>query len=107
MQKQTKIEVIPKDGCKVIVVHGDLEHGYLSEFSGIIRREIKRNEDLDLILDLDACNFLDSGNLGVISQANRDLTSKGHKLKLINVRKSVAATLMVTSLNRILDIQTI
>lgn len=90
---------------KIFTVDSDLEHGYVSEFSRAIQDELKEKDDLSYVIDLDKCNFIDSGNLGVISQANRELTSRGLKLKLINVRKGVAATLSVTSFDKILEIE--
>lgn len=86
-------------------INGDLEQGHLSEFSRIMEQELKKKQDCDMILDMDKCRFVDSGNLGVISQAHRDLSSRGRTLRLINVQKGVAATLSCTSLDKIFDIE--
>jgi anti-anti-sigma factor len=90
---------------KTVIVGEDLEQAMVDEFSGFMERELKKNDGLDMVIDLDGCNFVDSGNLGVISQANRELTSRGRRLKLINVRRGVWSTLEVTSLDKILDIE--
>lgn len=89
----------------VFTIKGDLEQGRMSEFSRVMDLELKKKQDRDIVIDLDKCRFVDSGNLGVISQAHRDLSSRGCTLKLINVQKGVAATLSCTSLDKIFDIQ--
>lgn len=90
---------------KTVIVNEDLEQSRVDQFSRFMDGELQKNDGLDVVIDLDGCNFMDSGNLGVISQANRELTSRGRGLKLINVRHGVWSTLEVTSLDKILDIE--
>ena len=90
---------------KTVIVREDLEHAMVNQFSRVVEEELKKKDGLDVVIDLDGCNFMDSGNLGVISQANRELTSRGRKLKLVNVRRGVWSTLEVTSLDKIMEIE--
>lgn len=92
---------------KTVIVRKDLEHAMVNQFSRVMDEELKKKDGLDVVIDLDGCNFVDSGNLGVISQANRELTSRGRKLTLVNVRRGVWSTLEVTSLDKILEIERI
>ena len=99
------IELKTSDTEITIVINKDLEQSIVNEFSKVIEQELKRKDRRDLVIDLKGCRFIDSGNLGLISLANREMTSQGRRLRLINVGKGVGATLSVTSLDMILDIK--
>lgn len=99
------MEINKADSEKIFQISGDLDNRSMQEFSDTIERELALKEDLDFVLDMDKAEFIDSGCLGVISLANRELTARGRKLRLINVHGGVASTLYVTSLEKILDIQ--
>jgi anti-anti-sigma factor len=104
-QSKPLVEVSENSNEVVFIIKGDLEQGRMSDFSRAMDLELKKKQDRDLVIDLDRCRFVDSGNLGVISQAHRDLSSRGRALRLINVQKGVAATLACTSLDKIFDIR--
>ena len=105
MGKQNVVEMTDNGKELYFTINGDLEQGHLSEFSRLMETELNKKQDRDMVIDLDKCQFLDSGNLGVISQAHRDLSTRGCNLRLINVQKGVASTLSVTSLDKIFDIE--
>lgn len=99
------INIETRGGEKTFLIGGDLDQHTMREFSEIIHRELGETGDWDFLIDLDRTTFVDSGCLGVISQANRELTGRGRRLRLLNVHSGVAATLNVTSLDKIFDIE--
>ena len=105
MAQAAMVELRENGTEKVFLIHGDLEQGHLSEFARLMEQELKIKSDFDFVIDMDKCRFIDSGNLGVISHAHREISGRGRRLKLINVQKGVASTLSVTSLDRIFDIR--
>lgn len=57
------------------------------------------------ILDLSALEYVSSAGIGVIVEAHKRLTARGHALRLTGMTKAVRNVFTLTGLHRILTIE--
>jgi anti-anti-sigma factor len=83
-------------GCIEIDVEGEIDLAVSDQLRAAF--EAVRADPCHVLLDLDACTFIDSSGLAVIVAAGRNLADRGRQLLLSGVQGQVRRILWVTGL---------
>ena len=91
------------EGARVISVRGELDLYPAPDLRTRLLSAVEDGQD-EIVLDLRETTFMDSTALGVIIAALRALQERGGRLVLVNERRSIAKTLAITGLDRVLPV---
>jgi anti-sigma B factor antagonist len=93
----------PRDGAAVVAVEGELDvHSSPALKEAIV--QLVDDGTLQLVIDLDGVDYLDSTGLGVLLGGTRRATAAGGTLSLICSNERLLRILEITGLNRLLRI---
>jgi len=83
-------------GCREVRVEGELDLAVAEQFKGRLDAAIR--EDLDVLVCLDECDFIDSTGIAAILSARKLMAAKGRRLVLCNPSLAVSRVLDITGL---------
>ncbi len=83
--------------CRELRVEGELDLSVADRFQQ--RLDAAVAEELDVLVFLDQCDFIDSTGIAAIVRAHRSITGKGRRLLLCNPSGQVGRILAITGLS--------
>jgi anti-sigma B factor antagonist len=86
----------PHPGARVIAVSGELDLSVARQFGDALTRAVEGSGDV--LVDLSACEFLDSTGLALLVNTRNDLGEQGRRLAVLAPSAQVARLLEVTGL---------
>ena len=85
--------------CREMRVEGELDLAVAGQLQK--RLDAAAMEDIDVLICLEQCDFIDSTGIAVIVAAHRLMASKGRRLLLCNPSGQVSRILSVTGLDEV------
>ncbi len=104
MSGELDISCQAHDDVLVMAVRGELDLYTAPGLRARLLGAVEQGHDA-IVLDLRGTTFLDSTALGVIIAATKALQPVGGHLVLVNDRASIAKTLAITGLDRLLAVE--
>jgi anti-anti-sigma factor len=83
--------------CREVRVEGELDLSVADQFKG--RLDAAATDDLEVLVCLEQCDFIDSTGIAAIVMAHKLMASKGRRLLVCNPSGQVSRILAVTGLN--------
>jgi len=91
------------DETRVVSVSGELDMYTAPSFKEQIH-EALNNGHTRIVVDLSACEFLDSTALGILLTANKHLSEQNGRLVLVAADRDVVKVFQITGLDRVFTI---
>lgn len=91
-------EVDHDSGCREIRVDGELDLSVADQLRQ--RLEAAAEEDVEVLVCLDRCDFIDSTGIAAIVMARKRLAEKGRRLVVCNLTPPVSRIFAITGLDR-------
>jgi anti-sigma B factor antagonist len=91
-------ETDPEGGLRVIAIRGELDLAVADQVEGAIGRSADAGR---VVVDLAACEFLDSTGIAVLIRGREALAAEGRDLAICDPRSQVLRVLEVTGLTRL------
>jgi len=96
-----------KDGVLYVKLLGDIDHHSAKTVRDSVDSLIRKNNPLELELDLSAIEFMDSSGLGLVLGRYKKQTDMGGKMKIINPTRRVMQILQLAGVEKIIKIERI
>lgn len=90
-------EVDLDSGCREVRVEGELDLSVSDQFQK--RLDTAAMDDVEVLVCLEQCDFIDSTGIAAIVSAHKLMASKGRRLLVCNPSGQVSRILAVTGLN--------
>lgn len=90
--------------CLEASLIGDLDINTVEEFKDSLINKFKE-EDNDLIINLESLDYIDSTGLGAFMTIYKEVEDRGKKLKIINPKKNILKLFKITELDTILNLE--
>lgn len=90
-------EVDLEPGCREVRVEGELDLSVADQLQK--RLEAAATEDVEVLVSLERCDFIDSTGIAAIISAHKLVASRGRRLLVCNPSGQVSRILAVTGLN--------
>ena len=90
-------EVDPDPGCREVRVEGELDLSVADQFQR--RLDAAASDDVEVLIRLERCDFIDSTGIAAIVFAHRLLAEKGRRLLICGPSRQVSRILTVTGLD--------
>lgn len=84
-------------GCREVRVEGELDLSVADQFQR--RLDAAANDDVEVLVCLERCDFIDSTGIAAIVLARKLLADKGRRLLICGPTRQVSRILTVTGLN--------
>ena len=94
------IELVHRDGCALVAVIGELDLTTAPDLERVLS-EVVEGGATDLVIDMAACEFIDSKGIGVLLHANQT----ARRLILRSPKAIVRKVIEALGLNEILQIE--
>ena len=107
MAKQTASFITEESGGTVAVrVGGDFTYELTGKFLSLIRKLAGgRRGALNIGIDLSDCPFVDSGCMGAMAQAQKELAALGGSLSIVNAQAQVLEAMRRIRLDAVLPVR--
>jgi anti-anti-sigma factor len=86
-------------GCREVRVEGELDLSVADQFQRCL--DAAASDDVEVLVCLERCDFIDSTGIAAIVFAHRQLESKGRRLLICAPSRQVSRILVVTGLNHV------
>lgn len=86
-----------------VLVSGDLDINTVSKFQDKVLEKYK-DQDKDLVFNLESLDYIDSTGLGAIVRVYKEVSDKGHKVKVLNAKKNIKKLFLITELDSLMDL---
>lgn len=86
-----------------VLVSGDLDINTVSKFQDKVLEKYK-DQDKDLVFNLENLDYIDSTGLGAIVRVYKEVSDKGHKVKVLNAKKNIKKLFLITELDSLMDL---
>lgn len=86
-------------GCREVRVEGELDLSVAGQFRQ--RLDVAANDDVEVLVSLERCDFIDSTGIAAIVFAHRQLADRGRRLLICGPSHQVSRVLTVTGLNHV------
>lgn len=86
-----------------VLVSGDLDINTVSKFQDKVLEKYK-DQDKDLVFNLENLDYIDSTGLGAIVRIYKEVSDKGHKVKVLNAKKNIKKLFLITELDSLMDL---
>jgi len=96
-----------KDGVLYVKLSGDIDHHSARNVRDSVDDLIRKNNPVELELDLSAIEFMDSSGLGLVLGRYKKQTDTGGKMKIINPTRRVMQILQLAGVEKIIKIERI
>jgi anti-anti-sigma factor len=83
-------------GCRELRVEGELDLVVVGQLQARLEKAI--DDEVEVLIRLDRCDFIDSTGIAAILIAHKELTRKGRRLAICDPSAPVARTLEITGL---------
>ncbi|MCL2096953.1 MAG: anti-sigma factor antagonist [Oscillospiraceae bacterium] len=94
-----------RDGVLYIKLSGDIDHHSAKSVRGDVDSLIRKNNPVELELDLSAVEFMDSSGLGLVLGRYKKQTDTGGKMRIINPTRRVLQILQLAGVEKIIKIE--
>jgi anti-anti-sigma factor len=84
-------------GCREVQIEGELDLAVVDQLQA--RLEAAAQEDVEVVVALDRCDFIDSTGIALIVRSRRQLADTGRTLTISRPSDRVARTLELTGLD--------
>jgi anti-sigma B factor antagonist len=84
-------------GCREVRIEGELDLAVVDQLCA--RLEAALAADVEVLVSLERCDFIDSTGLAAIVRARRQLAEKGRRLAICSPSPGVSRTLQITGLD--------
>ncbi len=88
---------------QILVVEMGDDPQFTDELNSL-REQLERNPSLDAVLDMREVNHIDSSNIAKLLRVRTAVIANGRRLFLTGISTEVWGTLLVTGLDKILDV---
>lgn len=88
----------------IIRLEGELDHHTSEEVRRKIDSEYYDNNLLNMILDLEGLNFMDSSGIGLVMGRYKNCKEQGGEISIVNVNSNVERILKMSGLMKIANI---
>jgi anti-sigma B factor antagonist len=85
-------------GCREVRVEGELDLAVADQLRERLDAAIQ--DDVDVVVCLERCDFIDSTGIAVIVRAHKEMAEKGRRLAIANPSDPVSRILEITGLDR-------
>ncbi len=93
-------------GTDTVRVRGDFTYERTGEFLSLIRKLAGASGKAPKIrLDLADCPFVDSGCMGAMAQAQKELTARGGEMRIVNAQPQVLESMRRIRLDAVLSVR--
>ena len=96
-----------KDAVLYVKLSGDIDHHSAKGVRDSVDDLMRRNNPLELELDLSAVEFMDSSGLGLVLGRYKKQTDMGGKMRIVNPTKRVMQILQLAGVEKIIKIERI
>lgn len=93
-----------ENGTRVVSVAGELDMYTAPRFERQLLEAVE-NGDAGVVVDLTACQFIDSTALGILVTANRSLGYPEERISLVITDRNILKTFEMTGLDRVFTIE--
>ena len=97
-----KANIDKKDDYLILNLAGDLDVYSEEEFRDFIEDELK-DKNLDLVIDIEDLDYLDSTGLGMLMKIYKMYDENGQKVKIINPKENILKLFKITDLTDIFE----
>lgn len=97
-----KANIDKKDDYLILNLAGDLDVYSEEEFRDFIEDELK-DKNLDLVIDIEDLDYLDSTGLGMFMKIYKMYEENGQKVKIINPKENILKLFKITDLTDIFE----
>ncbi|HWA54766.1 MAG TPA: STAS domain-containing protein [Solirubrobacterales bacterium] len=86
-------------GCREVRVEGELDLSVAEQLQQ--RLDAAANDDVEVLVRLEQCDFIDSAGIAAIISAHKQLASRGRRLLVCGASHQVSRILTITGLNHV------
>ena len=94
-----------KDGVLYVKLSGDIDHHSAKGVRDSVDDLMRRNNPVELELDLSAVEFMDSSGLGLVLGRYKKQTDLGGRMRIINPTRRVLQILQLAGVEKIIKIE--
>ena len=87
----------------VVKIEGEIDHHTAPMLREKVDRELDSKNIVNLILDFDGVNFMDSSGIGVIAGRYKEIHARGGKVMIIRVKPQVDKILELSGMKTLLE----
>ena len=91
--------------CVVVSISGDFTYEHTSEFKTLLKGLTGGRKARKIDLDLAECGFVDSGCMGAMAQAQKELSARGGGLLIVNPQPEVLKAMRRIRLDAVIPIK--
>ncbi|NLY09132.1 MAG: STAS domain-containing protein [Tissierellia bacterium] len=84
---------------------GELDIFSSAEFKKQVVKDMDRHGFVDVEIDCAELTYVDSTGLGVLMFFVKEIESKDGKLKMINLKKNIAKLLLITKMDKFIELE--
>ena len=96
MQSFQLTERYRRSGCLEILVEGEVDLAVADQLEQALERAASKSEEV--LIGLEACEFIDSTGIAVIVSAHNRMAAKGRRLAVYGAKSQVHRVLSITGL---------
>lgn len=96
-------ELDKKQDLMTLKLSGEIDLNTIKNVKPML--EEVHNEDLDLVIDLELCRFIDSTGLGAFVTLYKNQKSKDKNVKIINTQESVRKLFRLTNMEKMFGME--
>ena len=100
-----EVQYLKEDKTLLFKIKEELDHHTVEKLRRKADHEIERYIPRKVIFDFNNVTFMDSAGIGLILGRYRNVSVLGGKLELINVPDSVNKILIMSGVNKVIDIK--
>lgn len=101
----TMFKAVKDVDCAVISVTGEFTFEHTGEFRSLLKKLTGQDKLRNISLDLTECGFVDSGCMGAMAQAQKELSARGGSLLIVNARHEVHKAMRQIRLDAVIPIK--
>ena len=99
-----EVQYLKEDKILKFKITEELDHHVVEKIRRKADYEIERYIPRKIIFDFDNVSFMDSAGIGLILGRYRNIATLGGKLEVVNVSDNVKKILIMSGVNKIIDI---
>jgi stage II sporulation protein AA (anti-sigma F factor antagonist) len=92
-----------KNKTLVVAPIGDIDHSNIYDIKKQIKSWLDKGDCINLIIDFERVEFIDSSGIGIIIGRYKEITSLGGRLIVSNIGENLERIFILSGLYRIID----